>query len=196
MPILKIRTGAARSVRNLDLILIRLAFHAEKTGSPVLIDQYNLLLHGALTPRQRVCVHGVQPGFQALFLSSASGVAHIAHRRWIRHRRHATIVVRRVGYCEAICGEILQYNTRDGKHFFWSWLNHEEWHCNHSIPKNQWYRFFCHTLGLYQAFYPQKNLTDTFYQGHRCNHAHQNTSRKKKASKTQSHPAAADFSPT
>ena len=112
MPILKIRAGAARSVRNLDLILIRPAFHAEETGASILTDQHNVLLHGALTPRQRVCVHRVQPGFQALFLRSASGVVHIAHRRWIGHRRHATIPVQRVGYCEAICGEILLYDAR------------------------------------------------------------------------------------
>lgn len=86
MPILKIGTGAARSVLNLDLVLIRLAFHAEEAGAPVLTYHRNLLLHGALTPRQRVCVHGVQPGLQALLLSSASGVAPIAHRRRIGHR--------------------------------------------------------------------------------------------------------------
>jgi hypothetical protein len=57
------------------------------------------LLHGALTPRQRVCVHGVQPGFQALFLEYAPGVAHIARRR------HATNGVHGVRYFDAICGE-------------------------------------------------------------------------------------------
>ena len=81
MPILKIGTGAARSVLNLDLVLICPAFHAEETNAPVLTDHYNLLLHGALTPRQRVCVHGVQPGLPALLLSSASSVAHITSRR-------------------------------------------------------------------------------------------------------------------
>lgn len=87
MPILKIRAGAARSVLDPHLVLIRLAFHTEETGAPVLTNYHNLFLHGALTPRQRVCVHGVQPGLLALLLSSASGVAHIARRR------HATIEV-------------------------------------------------------------------------------------------------------
>lgn len=112
MPILKIGTGAARSVLDPHLVLIRPAFHAEETGAPVLTNHHNLLLHGALTPRQRVCVHGVQPRLPALFLRYASSVAHIARRR------HATIGVHGVACCDAICGEILWYNARVKNQFF------------------------------------------------------------------------------